>query len=115
MPLVKLETSQSMSDEVKSSLLAGLSEIAASAIGKPMAYVMSSVSESAMSMAGEEGDTAFVSVHSIGGLNQKVNRDITKRVCALLEEKLKIPADRVYISFNDSAAVNWGWNNSTFG
>jgi phenylpyruvate tautomerase len=115
MPLIKLETSASLSDAVKSELLTGLSEITATAIGKPEAYVMATVSESAMCMAGEAGPTAFADIRSIGGLNQGVNREISKRVCALLQEKLDIPSSRVYLSFNDVAAVNWGWNNSTFG
>jgi phenylpyruvate tautomerase PptA (4-oxalocrotonate tautomerase family) len=115
MPLIKLETSASMTDAVKSELLKGLSEITASAIGKPEAYVMVTVSESAMCMAKEAGEAAFADIRSIGGLNQGVNREITKQVCALLKDKLDIPPSRVYLSFNDVAAVNWGWNNSTFG
>ena len=71
--------------------------------------------KAAMTMAGEVGPAAFLDVRSIGGLNQSVNRNLTKQVCALLEEKLGIPGDRVYVSFASSAAVDWGWNSSTFG
>jgi len=115
MPLIRLETSAALTDTVKAELAGALSDITANAIGKPEAYVMASVSEASMTMAGEAGPAAFADVRSIGGLNQGVNRDITKRVCALLEDKLGIPANRVYISFNDVSGVNWGWNNSTFG
>ena len=115
MPLIKLETSASISDGDKSELALSLSKIAAAAIGKPEAYVMASVTEAAMTMAGEVGPAAFLDVRSIGGLNQSVNRDLTTKVCDLMSAKLGISADRVYVSFASSAAVDWGWNNSTFG
>ena len=115
MPLIKLETSATVADSDRAELALALSKIAASAIGKPEAYVMASITEAAMTMAGEVGSAAFLDVRSIGGLNQTVNRNLTKQVCALLDEKLGIPGDRVYISFASSAAVDWGWNNSTFG
>ena len=115
MPLIKLETSASVSDDQATELALALSRITASAIGKPESYVMASVAECTMTMAGEPGPAAFLDVRSIGGLNQAVNRDLTTQVCALMESKLGIPADRVYVSFASSAAVDWGWNNSTFG
>lgn len=115
MPLIKMETSAPLADQVKNELAASLSKIASEAIGKPETYVMSSVTPAAMCMSGESGPAAFLQVCSIGGLNQAVNRDITKQVSVLLQDTLGIPADRIYISFNDVAGVNWGWNNSTFG
>ncbi len=115
MPLIKMETSAPMTDEVKPALAAALSKIAADAIGKPETYVMASVSQAVMSMSGTPAPAAFIDVRSIGALNQSVNRDLTKRVSALLKEKLDLPADRIYVSFNDVSGVNWGWNNSTFG
>ena len=115
MPLIKLETSASVSGEQATELALALSKITAGAIGKPEAYVMASVTETTMTMAGEPGPAAFLDVRSIGGLNQGVNRELTTQVCALMESQLGIAPDRVYVSFASSAAVDWGWNNSTFG
>ncbi len=115
MPLIKLETSATVTGGQATELALALSKIAASAIGKPETYVMASVTEATMSMAGEPGPAAFLDVRSIGGLNQGVNRDLTAQVCTLMESKLGIPADRVYVSFAGSAAADWGWNNTTFG
>jgi phenylpyruvate tautomerase PptA (4-oxalocrotonate tautomerase family) len=115
MPLIKLETSAAVAADDKAKIALALSKIAAGAIGKPETYVMAVVSEATMTMAGEAGPAAFLDVRSIGGLSQSVNRDLTGQVCALLGEKLGIPGDRVYVSFASSAAVDWGWNNSTFG
>ena len=110
-----METSAPTSSENREALALALSGIAADAIGKPEAYVMAVVTEAAVTMAGKTGPAAFLQVCSIGKINQQVNRDITGRVSDLLQEQLGIPADRIYISFNDVQGVNWGWNRSTFG
>ena len=115
MPLIRMETSVTISETDETALALALSKIAATAIGKPESYVMSVVSRSAISMAGEMGPAAFLDVRSIGGLNQSVNRDISKQVAALLKEKLQIPDDRIYISFESVSGVNWGYQGSTFG
>ena len=115
MPLIRMETSAEMTDEEKGQIVSELSRIAADAIGKPEAYVMALISPAVMTMAGTSGPAAFLDVRSIGGLNQGVNREISKRVATLLGDRLSIPADRVYISFNSVAGVDWGYNGSTFG
>jgi phenylpyruvate tautomerase PptA (4-oxalocrotonate tautomerase family) len=76
---------------------------------------MASVSSASMTMAGTSEPAAFLDVRSIGGLSQGVNREISKRVAALLGERLKIPANRIYIGFTSVEGVNWGYNGSTFG
>ena len=40
---------------------------------------------------------------------------ISAALCGLLEERLGVSADRIYISFDDVPARLWGWNGSTFG
>lgn len=115
MPLIRMETSATLTEADETSLAKSLSKIAATAIGKPESYVMSVVSRSAISMAGEIGPAAFLDVRSIGGLNQTVNRDISKQVADLLKETLQISDDRIYISFESVSGVNWGYRGSTFG
>ncbi|NLE67898.1 MAG: hypothetical protein GX608_10790, partial [Lentisphaerae bacterium] len=36
-------------------------------------------------------------------------------LCEMAKARLGVPADRVYITFMDFPAGNWGWNGSTFG
>ena len=115
MPLIRMETSAPIPTENRDDLALALSRIAADAIGKPESYVMAVVTEAAVTMAGKTGPAAFLQVCSIGKINQTVNRDITTRVADLLQERLGISAERIYISFNDVQAVNWGWNRTTFG
>ncbi|MFO1424350.1 MAG: phenylpyruvate tautomerase MIF-related protein [Candidatus Competibacteraceae bacterium] len=115
MPLLALQTSARLSNQQRHDLLAPLSKIVAECIGKPERYVMVTISEAAMLMGGAEGSAAYADVRSIGGLNREVNRKLSERICALLQEQLDIPPDRVYLGFTSVSAENWGWNGGTFG
>ena len=115
MPMIKLQVAGGLAEDKREQMLASISRIVSEGIGKPEKYVMVSIEEGALMMSGEEGAAAFADLRSIGGLNQGVNREISRKLCALLEETLKIPPDRVYISFTEVSADNWGWDGSTFG
>jgi phenylpyruvate tautomerase PptA (4-oxalocrotonate tautomerase family) len=56
-----------------------------------------------------------VDVRSIGGLSGDVNRQLSQKVCRLLNESLRVPQDRIYLNFTDVEAGNWGWKGNTFG
>jgi phenylpyruvate tautomerase len=115
MPLLKLETTVTLSEDKRKGLLTALSKTVAGTIGKPEQYVMVTISQAAMLMSAKPGDVAFVDVRSIGGLNGDVNRKLSQQVCKLLADSLGISPDRVYLNFTDVEAGNWGWNGSTFG
>lgn len=115
MPLLALQTSVRLSNQQRHDLLAPLSTIVAECIGKPERYVMIAVGEAAILMAGAEGPAAYADIRSIGGLSGAVNRKLSERLCALLQEQLGIPPDRVYLGFTNVGAENWGWNGGTFG
>ena len=115
MPLLKLETTVAFSAEKKQALLASLSQIVAGTIGKPEQYVMVVISPAAMLVSGKPGEAAFVDVRSIGGLSDAVNRQLSQKICNLLNESLGVPPDRIYLNFADVPAGNWGWNGDTFG
>ena len=115
MPLLKLETTVSLSEDKRKTLLESLSRTVAGAIGKPEQYVMVNVSQAAMLMSGKAGDAAFVDIRSIGGLSGEVNRKLSQQVCKLLKDSLGLPQDRVYLNFTDVEAGCWGWNGNTFG
>lgn len=115
MPLLTLQTSARLSNQQRHDLLAPLSKIVSECIGKPERYVMVIVSEQAMMMAGDESPAAFADIRGIGGLNNAINRKLSERVCALLQQQLGISPDRVYLGFTNVNAENWGWDSGTFG
>lgn len=115
MPLLKLETTVAISEDIQKALLSSLSRIVAETIGKPEQYVMVTISQTAMGMSGKPGNAAFLDIRSIGGLSSSVNRKLSEQICKLLNDSLGMPSDRVYLNFADIDAGNWGWNGSTFG
>ncbi|MDC2993729.1 phenylpyruvate tautomerase MIF-related protein [bacterium] len=51
-------------------------------------------------------------VKSIGALRPPA---MTAAFCELIQARTGIPANRVYIGFEDVQASCWGWNGNTFG
>lgn len=115
MPLLKLETTVTLSDEQRKALLPALSKIVAETIGKPESYVMVTISPCAILMSGKSGDAAFADVRSIGGLSDDVNRQLSRKICTLLNDSLGVAQERVFLNFTDVPAGNWGWKGGTIG
>ena len=117
MPLIELDTSCEVADAGKrQTLVAGLSRLVAEGTGKPEQYVMACVREKvAMVMGGGAGPCAMVTIKAIGGLSKAVNQGLAGKISQMLQKELSIPADRVYITFEELAADHWAWNGKTFG
>jgi phenylpyruvate tautomerase len=115
MPLLKLEATVALTDDKRKALLASLSKVMADTTGKPEEYVMITVTQTAILMSGKSGDAAFAEIRGIGGLSGDVNRQLSQKVCRLLNESLGVPPNRIYLNFTEVEAANWGWNGSTFG
>ena len=115
MPLLKLETTVALTDDKRKALLTSLSTIMADTTGKPEQYVMVTVSQTAMLMSGKPGDAAFADIRGIGGLSGDVNRQLSQKVCRVLNESLGVPPSRIYLNFTEVEAGNWGWQGNTFG
>jgi phenylpyruvate tautomerase len=115
MPLLKLETTVVLTEDKQQALLASLSKIMAETTGKPEDYVMITANQAAMLMAGKPGDAAFVDIRGIGGLSGDVNRQLSQKLCRLLNESLGVPQNRIYLNVTEFKASNWGWQGNTFG
>ena len=112
MPLINVRTSlPALKDG--SALLQELSSELANQTGKPEAYVMTLLETGVpMTFAGSHEPCAYVEVKSIGTLRPPA---MTAAFCELIQARTGIPANRVYIGFEDVQASCWGWNGSTFG
>lgn len=111
MPMLSLRCSK----EIPEALLQELSAAVAEAIGKPEKYVMVVAERADITLSATTADAAYGEVRSIGGLDRAVNRRLTGSICRLLSERLGIPAERIYITFQSLPADHWGWDSSTFG
>jgi len=114
MPLLQLKTSAEVSDDNKNQLLAELSGTVASVTGKPESYVMVTIQEADIAMAGTPGPAAFLDIRGIGGLDPSTNKELSSAICTVLTNSLDVPGDRIYMNFTDVSASNWGWNGNTF-
>ncbi len=115
MPLIRLDTTETIPADQKAALCQKLSKACAGTIGKPESYQMAVVRDGvAMSFAGTPGPVAFVEVRSIGGLTPEVNRKLAEKVCKLVTETLKIPGERIYLNMLDVPATAWGHDGDTF-
>jgi phenylpyruvate tautomerase PptA (4-oxalocrotonate tautomerase family) len=117
MPLIELDTSCELAGAGKKQQLVGvLSRVVAEGTGKPEQYVMACVRDKvAMSMSGGAIPCALVTIKAIGGLTKAVNQGLAGTISQLLQKELAIPADRVYITFQELPADHWAWNGKTFG
>ena len=114
MPLISVKTSAASPNGA--ALLTDLSSTLASLLGKPERYVMTLLeAEVPMTFAGDPDPACYVEVKSIGALDGDRTRQVSSAVCGLIEQHLGIPADRIYIGFEDVPGRLWGWNGGTFG
>ncbi len=112
MPLINVRTSLPALND-GSALLQELSSELANQTGKPEAYVMTLLETGVpMTFAGSHEPCAYVEVKSIGALRPPA---MTAAFCELIKARTGIPANRVYIGFEDVQASCWGWNGNTFG
>ena len=115
MPLISLKTSINIPENKKEALLTDLTKIVAESTGKPEQYIMAIVEKADFMMGGHPSMAAFADIRGIGGINRETNIKISEKLCALIENRLSISPERVYINFTDIPASNWGCNGSTFG
>lgn len=112
MPLINVRTSLPAVDDA-TGLLQELSASLAELSGKPEAYVMTLLETGVpMTFAGSGEPCAYVEIRSIGALKPPA---MTAAFCQLISARTGIPADRIYIGFDDVPASRWGWNGRTFG
>ncbi|NXG26193.1 MIF factor, partial [Grallaria varia] len=53
-------------------------------------------------------------LYSIGKIGEQENKIYSKLLCDLLNKQLKIPSDKIYVSFLNISAGNASWNYTAF-
>ncbi len=115
MPYLKLKTNLSIDKQHSSQLMSHFSQLLADETGKSEQYVMVDLMDGrTMMFGGSQEPLAYLECKSIG-LTTAQAKSLSAAICDLLQRDLKIPADRVYIEFNNCPAEYWGWNAVTFG
>ena len=110
MPFINVSTSVKVNDKGK--LLEEISILISSLTNKSRSFVMAKLDDNCQMYFDDESPCCFLEIKSIGSLNPS---EMAKPISNFVNEKMGIPIDRIYISFQDVPASVWAWNGRTFG
>tara|TARA_B100001989_G_scaffold20626_1_gene12622 strand:+ start:520 stop:852 length:333 start_codon:yes stop_codon:yes gene_type:complete len=110
MPYINVITSVKIEDKRK--LLEEISILVSSLTNKSKRFVMAKVDDDSAMYFDDESPCCFLEIKSIGSLNPS---KIAEPISNFVYEKIGIPIDKIYISFEDLPASMWAWNGKTFG
>ena len=109
MPYINVSTSVKVND--KKNLLEELSILISSLTNKSKRFVMAKLDDNCDMYFDDQSPCCYLEIRSIGSLNPS---EISKPISNFILEKMGIPLDKIYISFEDVSSSMWGWNGSTF-
>ena len=110
MPYINVSTSAKVNDKDK--LLKEMSILISSLTNKSRRFVMAKIDDNCQMYFNDETPSCFLEIKSIGSLNPS---EMVKPISDFVYEKMGIPTDRIYISFEDVQPSLWAWNGRTFG
>jgi len=110
MTYINASNSAKLNDKGK--LLEEISILISSLTNKSRSFVMAKIDDNCHMYFDDESPSCFLEVKSIGSLNPS---EMAKPISDFVYEKIGIPIDRIYISFEDVSASMWAWNGRTFG
>ena len=110
MPYINISTSAKI--ENKKKLLEEISILVSSLTNKSKRFVMAKLDDNSEMYFDDQRPCCFLEIKSIGSLNPS---EMAKPISEFIYEKMGIPIDRIYISFEDVPASLWAWNGRTFG
>jgi len=117
MPLIKVQTYIAAPESsTVEGLLKVLSSLLALHLSKPESYVMTAFEPGvAMTFAGTTEPVCYVEIKSVGSMSPAQTKAMSQDFCQVINEKLGVPTNRIYLEFADAKGAMWGWNSSTFG
>ena len=110
MPYINVSTSAKIEDKKK--LLEEISALVSSLTNKSKKFVMAKLDDNSEIYFNDASHCCFLEIKSIGSLNPS---EMAKPISNFVYEKIGIPIDKIYISFEDVPASMWAWNGRTFG
>ena len=110
MPYINVSTSSKVDDKKK--LLEEISILISSLTNKSKRFVMAKLDDNSAMYFEDQKPCCFLEIKSIGSLNPS---EMAKPISNFIYEKMGIPLDKIYISFEDVPASMWAWNGRTFG
>ena len=113
MPYFSIETNKSIEEPVRMTTIKEASAFISKLLGKPESYVMVKVMpDMPLAFAGTTERTAFVQLKSIGLPADRCD-EFAAKICDFIDERLRIPRDRVFIEFKDLERKLFALNGKT--
>ena len=109
MPYINVSTSATIED--KNKFLKEISILVSSLTNKSKRFVMAKLDDNSEMYFDDESPCCFLEIKSIGSLNPS---EMAEPISNFVYEKIGIPIDKIYISFEDVPASMWAWNGRTF-
>ena len=109
MPYISISTSEKVEDKKK--LLEEITTLISSLTKKSKRFVMAKIDDNSEMYFADESPCCFLEIKSIGSLNPS---EMAQPINDFVYEKMKIPLNKIYISFEDVHASMWAWNGRTF-
>ena len=109
MPYINISTSEKIDDKKK--LLEEISILISSLTKKSTRFVMAKLDDNCEMYFDDQAPCCFLEIKSIGSLTPSI---MSKPISEFVNEKMGIPIDKIYISFEDVSASMWAWNGRTF-
>ena len=110
MPYINISTSSKVEDKKK--LLEEISIFISSLTNKSKRFVMAKLDDNCGMYFNDIDPCCFLEIKSIGSLNPS---EMSKPISDFIHQKMGIPIDKIYISFDDVPPSFWAWNGRTFG
>lgn len=113
MPYIELKTNVKIEDGVKADLHRMFGREIELIPGKTEKWLMTAVEgEKSMSFAGSDEPCVFVNVSIFGKASDEAYDALTASLCEKIGASLSIPADRIYVKYEE--VFHWGWNSMNF-
>ncbi len=113
MPYIEFKTNISVEKEKTEKLLKAFGEKISLIPGKSETWLMDSVQDNVpMMFSGKDDPCAIIKISIFGAAPAQSYEKLTDSICQTVHDMLGIPADRVYIRYDE--IKYWGWNNSNF-
>ncbi|MGN0904801.1 MAG: phenylpyruvate tautomerase MIF-related protein [Alphaproteobacteria bacterium] len=114
MPFLLLKTNIHLDKTMSVALLNQASTVISRTTGKPEHYIMVNVCGGENLIFGGKSDPAvYMEMKSVGLPPDQVPL-LADALTKMVESRLRVPANRVYIEFSSVPGNMWGYNGSTF-
>ncbi|GIM28583.1 hypothetical protein CPJCM30710_12490 [Clostridium polyendosporum] len=114
MPFIDSKVSVKLTQDKKEILKKELGQIITNIPGKSEEWLMIGFEDQySLYFRGKKLEYgAYIEVKIFGKTSKEALSKVTEEICKLYESELNIPADSIYVKYEE--VDNWGWNGSNF-